>query len=210
MKSRVSRYFSTEKYGALAYIASKKRNLPEFTSNNDIESYCNTTNSHDSYTKIEEAFCFNTKQGDLPFIIVDVGTKYSIIPHAVSTIFKAGYTAIISYEISVSNDKNTWEVISNPPQNVLICPEDTKNKNQCSETVTTVDECKITKAPHRYLRYKVLKDRAEHYATAGYTSNLMRLARIDIYGDLFGMTFRCTNKRSAKLVNVYVLIYFLC
>ena len=187
MVHRFSRYFGIRSSGALAYIVSKNKKLPEFITNENIKSSCNQTTPRESYSIIKGAFCFDTYENDLPFIIVDVGPKYSIIPHVISTFLYKGYTSAISYELSVSNDKDNWEVIASPPLNNSYCSEDSSVPERCGETVALYDDCKITRTPHRYVRYKVLENR-------GGNKVFMRLARIEVFGDLFGSPLQCTNK----------------
>ena len=172
--------------GAITYIISKHSQYPAFSRNDDNEINKNQGFSYDprlTYSK-NTSIAFNTKEDIIPYHIIDI-YPYTITPFSYSLAFPIGNSPAVQWEISGSNDRLNWEILSSPPLNNSVCIA--LETSICANEVSLLYSTSIPilgEKQFRYLRYRVLRDRAQEYYNQ--TIYLMRIRRLEFYGLLFG------------------------
>ena len=201
------KYFShNDKAGVVSYVVNKYTNLPIFIRNSELSNDL-TFSPRESYSKEENSYYYDTKNKEDPFLTIDFGKKMSFLIHFYSLSFYKGYSPPTQWDISGSDDNKKWEPISQPKENISLCLNGSSSYlSRCGNNVTISYECKSNAKAFRYIRYRVIYDRYRLFINPDFPP-MLRLGRIELFGDLFTRTRQCkTYRRNTFLSSSFVRV----
>ena len=198
-------YSSSNDQGAISHIVSHHKNIPLYLRNQNISnSY--SYNPRKCFSDTSYSNSFDTYLDQKPFNIMDLYPYFLNPTSYMFSVIKGGSPPVI-WELSCSNDTDNWMVLSNPPQNNSLCPNDLDPSmvRVCGETRFVHYYVKDTQEKYRFFKFTVLRDRAKEYNSKS-NIDLFRIGFIDIFGILYKERLFSNQYSSCNIINIMIFL----